>query len=102
MIAVLLARALVAGGLTALEVTLRIPAGLDCIRAIADDIDGASAGAGTVLDASQYEAAAKAGATFVLSPRNICEERGGLSGAAQRHLRLWRMGCARRIARVRR
>lgn len=67
-IAVPLARALVAGGLTALEVTLRTPAGLDCIRAIAGEVEGANAGAGTVLDARQYEAAAKAGATFVVSP----------------------------------
>ncbi len=67
-IAVPLGRALVAGGLTALEVTLRTPAGLDCIRAIAAEVEGASVGAGTVLDARQYQEAAKAGATFVVSP----------------------------------
>ena len=67
-VAVPLARALVAGGLTALEVTLRTPAGLDCIRAIAAEVEGANVGAGTVLDAKQYEAADKAGATFVVSP----------------------------------
>ncbi len=67
-IAIPLARALVAGGLTALEVTLRTAAGLDCIRAIAGEVAGAHVGAGTVLDAGQYEKAAKAGATFIVSP----------------------------------
>src|SRR3990172_13330986 len=66
--AVPLARALVAGGLTAIEVTLRTAAGLDCIRAIAAEVEGARVGAGTVLDARQYEQAVKAGATFVVSP----------------------------------
>ena len=67
-VAVPLARALVAGGLTALEVTLRTAAGIECIRAIAGEVEGAKVGAGTVLDARQYEAAAKAGARFVVSP----------------------------------
>lgn len=67
-VALPLARALVDGGLTALEVTLRTPAALDCIRAIADEIEGANVGAGTVLDATQYDAAARAGATFIVSP----------------------------------
>lgn len=67
-VAVPLARALVAGGLTALEVTLRTPAAVDCIRAIAGEIEGANVGAGTVLNAAQYDAAAKAGATFIVSP----------------------------------
>jgi 2-dehydro-3-deoxyphosphogluconate aldolase/(4S)-4-hydroxy-2-oxoglutarate aldolase len=67
-VAVPLARALIAGGLTAIEVTLRTPAALECIRAIAGDVEAADVGAGTVLDASQYEAAVKAGARFVVSP----------------------------------
>jgi 2-dehydro-3-deoxyphosphogluconate aldolase/(4S)-4-hydroxy-2-oxoglutarate aldolase len=67
-VAVPLARALVAGGLTALEITLRTPDALDCIRAIAAEVEGANVGAGTVLDAKQYEAAASAGARFVVSP----------------------------------
>lgn len=66
--AVPLGRALVAGGLTALEVTLRTPAALDCIRAIANEVEGARVGAGTVLDAQQYQQAAQAGARFVVSP----------------------------------
>jgi 2-dehydro-3-deoxyphosphogluconate aldolase/(4S)-4-hydroxy-2-oxoglutarate aldolase len=67
-VAVPLARALVAGGLTALEVTLRTAAGLDCIRAIAGEVAAANVGAGTVLDARQYDDAETAGATFVVSP----------------------------------
>jgi 2-dehydro-3-deoxyphosphogluconate aldolase/(4S)-4-hydroxy-2-oxoglutarate aldolase len=67
-LAVPLARALVAGGLTALEVTLRTAEGLECIRAIAGEVEGANVGAGTVLDAGQYAAVAKAGARFVVSP----------------------------------
>tara|TARA_R110002124_G_scaffold167742_3_gene335213 strand:- start:5393 stop:6031 length:639 start_codon:yes stop_codon:yes gene_type:complete len=66
--AVSLARALVAGGLTALEVTLRTPAALDAIRAIADEVEGADIGAGTVLTPKQLEACVKAGARFLVSP----------------------------------
>jgi 2-dehydro-3-deoxyphosphogluconate aldolase/(4S)-4-hydroxy-2-oxoglutarate aldolase len=66
--AVPLARALVAGGLTTLEVTLRTAAGLECIRAIAGEVEGADPGAGTVLEARQLEAAVKAGAKFLVSP----------------------------------
>lgn len=65
--AVPLARALVAGGLPALEVTLRTAAALECLQAMAD-VEGAIPGAGTVLDARQYEAAAAAGAQFIVSP----------------------------------
>ncbi|HET7715232.1 MAG TPA: bifunctional 4-hydroxy-2-oxoglutarate aldolase/2-dehydro-3-deoxy-phosphogluconate aldolase [Bauldia sp.] len=66
--AIPLARALVAGGLTALEVTLRTAAGLDCIRAIKAEVEGCNVGAGTVLDARQLDDAVKAGATFLVSP----------------------------------
>jgi 2-dehydro-3-deoxyphosphogluconate aldolase/(4S)-4-hydroxy-2-oxoglutarate aldolase len=66
--AVPLARALVAGGLTALEVTLRTAAGLDCIRAIAGEVEGAMVGAGTVLTAGQLNEATRAGARFLVSP----------------------------------
>jgi len=62
-----LARALVQGGLRVLEVTLRTPAALEAIRAMSA-VDGAIVGAGTVLDAQQYEAAAAAGAQFMVSP----------------------------------
>lgn len=66
--AVPLARALVAGGLTALEVTLRTPAGLDCIRAIKAEVEGCNVGAGTVLDPKQLDDAVAAGAVFLVSP----------------------------------
>lgn len=66
--AIPLARALVAGGLTALEVTLRTRAGADCIRAIAAEVEGADVGAGTVLDGRQVDEAVAAGAKFLVSP----------------------------------
>lgn len=62
-----LARALVAGGLPALEVTLRTPAALDAIRAMAT-VAGGVVGAGTLLTAQDVEAAKEAGATFGVSP----------------------------------
>lgn len=66
--AIPLARALVAGGLTALEVTLRTPAALDCIRAISNEVEGANVGAGTILNPKQFDEAVKAGSTFLVSP----------------------------------
>ena len=66
--AVPLARALVAGGLTVLEVTLRTPAALDAIRAIAAEVEGVSVGAGTVLEPSHIDGAIAAGARFLVSP----------------------------------
>ena len=66
--AVPMARALVAGGTPAIEVTLRTPAALDAIRAIAQEVEGATVGVGTVLDAGQLAAARDAGARFAVSP----------------------------------
>jgi 2-dehydro-3-deoxyphosphogluconate aldolase/(4S)-4-hydroxy-2-oxoglutarate aldolase len=66
--AVPLARALVAGGIRMLEVTLRTPAALACIEAIAQEVPGAVAGAGTVRSAADAHAASKAGARFIVSP----------------------------------
>ncbi|WP_299426850.1 bifunctional 4-hydroxy-2-oxoglutarate aldolase/2-dehydro-3-deoxy-phosphogluconate aldolase [uncultured Shimia sp.] len=62
-----LAEALVAGGLPALEVTLRTPAALDVIRAMAD-VPGGVVGAGTLLTPDDVKAAKDAGATFGVSP----------------------------------
>ena len=62
-----LAEALVAGGLPALEVTLRTPAALDCIRAMAD-VEGGIVGAGTLLTPEDVRAAKAAGARFGVSP----------------------------------
>ena len=66
--AVPLARALVSGGIKAIEVTLRTPVALDAIRAIAAEVDGAVTGAGTLLTPADIAAAEKAGARFGVSP----------------------------------
>ncbi|ANP54711.1 2-dehydro-3-deoxyphosphogluconate aldolase/(4S)-4-hydroxy-2-oxoglutarate aldolase [Streptomyces griseochromogenes] len=66
--AVPLARALVAGGLPAIEVTLRTPAALDAIRAIAEEVPDAVVGAGTVIAAEQVTRCVAAGARFLVSP----------------------------------
>ncbi|MDZ4096549.1 MAG: bifunctional 4-hydroxy-2-oxoglutarate aldolase/2-dehydro-3-deoxy-phosphogluconate aldolase [Paracoccaceae bacterium] len=84
-----LAMALVAGGLPALEVTLRTPAALDVIRAMAE-VPGGVVGAGTLLTPADVKAAKAAGAVFGVSPgatdRLIaaCEDEGLplLAGAA--------------------
>ena len=62
-----LAEALVAGGLPALEVTLRTPAALDAIRAMAK-VPGSHVGAGTLITPADVRAAKQAGATFGVSP----------------------------------
>jgi 2-dehydro-3-deoxyphosphogluconate aldolase/(4S)-4-hydroxy-2-oxoglutarate aldolase len=66
--AVPLARALVAGGLPAIEVTLRTPAAFDAIERIAAEVPDAVVGAGTVTSGAQAEAARAAGARFLVSP----------------------------------
>ena len=66
--AVPLARALVAGGLRAIEVTLRTPGALDAIRAVADSVPEAVVGAGTVLTPEQVTRSVEAGARFLVSP----------------------------------
>jgi 2-dehydro-3-deoxyphosphogluconate aldolase / (4S)-4-hydroxy-2-oxoglutarate aldolase len=63
-----LAQALVAGGLSVLEITLRTPAALEIIRAISGELERAVVGAGTVLTPGQYRDAVRAGARFVVSP----------------------------------
>ncbi|KQT11717.1 2-dehydro-3-deoxyphosphogluconate aldolase [Methylobacterium sp. Leaf399] len=65
--AIPIAQALVAGGLIALEVTLRTPAALEVIREMAT-VEGAVVGAGTVLNGRDLDAALAAGARFVVSP----------------------------------
>lgn len=77
--AVPLARALVAGGLPAIEITLRTPAALDAIRA-ARTVEGAIVGAGTILTAADFEAADEAGAAFIVSPGGSA----GVYAAAER------------------
>ena len=64
---VALAETLVAAGLPVIEVTLRTPAALDAIRAMAK-VEGAVVGAGTVLNEAQLAQAIDAGARFIVSP----------------------------------
>jgi 2-dehydro-3-deoxyphosphogluconate aldolase/(4S)-4-hydroxy-2-oxoglutarate aldolase len=66
--AVPMARALVAGGVRMLEVTLRTPQALACMEAIARDVPEAVVGAGTVRSKADAQAAANAGARFAVSP----------------------------------
>lgn len=84
-----LAEALVAGGLPALEVTLRTPAALDAIRAMSE-VAGGVVGAGTLITPADVKAAKAAGAKFGVSPGatdtliQACEDEGLplLAGAA--------------------
>ena len=86
-----LADALAAGGLGALEVTLRFDGALEAIRAIgADGTGGVVVGAGTVLSAAQAEAAAEAGARFIVSP--------GISAAVVRRCRELGVSCIPGVA----
>ena len=66
--AVPMARALVAGGVRAIEVTLRTPVALEAMRAIAAEVEDAEVGAGTVLTPADLAAAEAAGARFAVSP----------------------------------
>ena len=66
--AVPLAKALIAGGIKVLEVTLRTPVALDVIRKIADEVPDAIIGAGTVTNAQQLKQVVEAGAKFAISP----------------------------------
>src|ERR1700748_299392 len=66
--AVPLAEALIKGGIKVLEITLRTACALDAIREISNAFPEAVVGAGTVLTPADAEAAAKAGAKFLVSP----------------------------------
>lgn len=66
--AVPLARALVAGGVKVLEVTLRTPVALDCMRAIVAEVPQAVVGAGTIRSVADAQAAKDAGCRFGVSP----------------------------------
>jgi 2-dehydro-3-deoxyphosphogluconate aldolase/(4S)-4-hydroxy-2-oxoglutarate aldolase len=66
--AVQLAKALVAGGVRVLEVTLRTACALDAIRAIAKEVPDAIVGAGTVINPQQLREVTEAGAQFAISP----------------------------------
>ena len=66
--AVPLARALLRGGVPVVEITLRTAAGLDAIRAVAQEVEGMLVGAGTVLTAEQAKKSVAAGAEFLVTP----------------------------------
>lgn len=66
--AVQMARALTKGGLPAVEVTLRTDKAVECLAAIAGEVEGCIPGAGTVLSAGQIGKCEKAGARFLVSP----------------------------------
>ncbi|MFT6985105.1 MAG: 2-dehydro-3-deoxyphosphogluconate aldolase/(4S)-4-hydroxy-2-oxoglutarate aldolase [Psychromonas sp.] len=63
-----MARALAAGGINIFEVTLRTAVALEAIKAIATAMPEAMIGAGTIINAQQYDAAVAAGAKFIISP----------------------------------
>jgi len=67
-VAINIANALKAGGLTTLEVVLRTDAAMTCMQAIAEEVDGVTVGAGTVLTPAQVNEAADCGAQFIVSP----------------------------------
>jgi 2-dehydro-3-deoxyphosphogluconate aldolase / (4S)-4-hydroxy-2-oxoglutarate aldolase len=71
--AVPLARALVEGGVRAIEVTLRTPGALAAIRLIAAEVPDAMVGAGTIIEPRQINEALMAGARFLVSP-GVTEE----------------------------
>jgi len=66
--AVPLGRALVAGGLPVLEITMRTPVAAECIERMAGEVEGAVVGAGTVLTSAMRQAVADIGGQFAVSP----------------------------------
>lgn len=67
-VAVKTSRALAEGGLKVAEVVFRTDRALECLQAVADEVPETTAGAGTVLSASQATAAIENGAKFIVSP----------------------------------
>jgi 2-dehydro-3-deoxyphosphogluconate aldolase / (4S)-4-hydroxy-2-oxoglutarate aldolase len=66
--AVPLAQALVRGGIKVLEITMRTPVALDCVRAICSSVPEAIVGVGTITSPADLDAAVAAGAAFGVSP----------------------------------
>lgn len=66
--AVPMAKALLAGGINVLEVTLRTPVAMEAIRLLAAEVPQAVVGAGTVTNAAQLQQVVEAGAKFAISP----------------------------------
>ena len=66
--AIPLAQALVAGGVNFLEITLRTEHGLEAIKRIKENVEGACVGAGTVTNEREFESCLDSGAEFLISP----------------------------------
>lgn len=66
--AVPLAKALLAGGINFMEITLRTSCALDSIKSVNQNVEGMIVGAGTVINKDQAKAAVEAGAKFIVSP----------------------------------
>ena len=66
--AVLTSRALVAGGLPVIEITLRTPQALECIAAVAKQVEGAVVGSGTVINPAMMNDCVDIGCQFLVSP----------------------------------
>jgi 2-dehydro-3-deoxyphosphogluconate aldolase / (4S)-4-hydroxy-2-oxoglutarate aldolase len=84
--AVPLARALLAGGLTHIEVTLRTPPALEAISTISTEVPEIVVGAGTVTQPSEALAAAEEGARFLVSPASTPELLAGMADTGLPHL----------------
>lgn len=84
--AVPIARALVAGGVPVIELTLRTPVALDAIERIAAEVPEILLGAGTIVDPSQAKQAAAAGAQFLVSPGSTRALLGAMADTGLPHL----------------
>jgi 2-dehydro-3-deoxyphosphogluconate aldolase/(4S)-4-hydroxy-2-oxoglutarate aldolase len=82
-VAVPLARALLAGGVAIIEVTLRTPAALEAVRAIADSVPELTVGVGTICTPDQARTAVAAGAQFLVSPGSTDRLLDGLEEAGR-------------------
>jgi len=84
--AVPIARALVDGGLPAIELTLRTPAALEAIERIAAEVPDILLGAGTIVDTTQPKQAVAAGAQFLVSPGSTPSLRASMRDTGLPHL----------------
>jgi 2-dehydro-3-deoxyphosphogluconate aldolase/(4S)-4-hydroxy-2-oxoglutarate aldolase len=75
------AEALRDGGLTVLEVAMRTPRALEALRAIVDEVEGVTVGAGTVLEPQHVQDAIESGASFLVSPGSSSRLLGAASEA---------------------
>jgi 2-dehydro-3-deoxyphosphogluconate aldolase / (4S)-4-hydroxy-2-oxoglutarate aldolase len=84
--AVPIARALVDGGLPAIELTLRTPSALEAIERIANEVPDILLGAGTIVDTTQPKQALAAGAQFLVSPGSTPNLRAAMRDTGLPHL----------------